>query len=62
MKRCLEVIHTKLNLFRLIKSDSMINREIKINVTFPFTVEKNHVDILIKKEENFSQSMLSLYV
>ena len=40
----------------------MINREIKINVTFPFTVEKNHVDILIKKEENFSQSMLSLYV
>jgi len=62
LKRCLEVIHTKLNLFRLIKSDSMINREIKIDVKFPFTVEKNHVDILIKKEENFSQSMLSSYV
>ena len=64
LKRCLEVIHTKLNLFRLVKPnvDSMISKEIKLDVKFPFTVGKSDVDALIKSEEGLSQSMLALYI
>lgn len=64
LKRCLEIIHTKLNLFRLVKKDetNMIAKEIKLDVSFPFTVKKSDVDILIKKEEGMSQSMMALYV
>jgi len=64
LKRCLEIIHTKLNLFRLIKSDSKIfEKDISLgDVTFPFTVLKKHVDILIKNEEPLNHSMLAMYV
>jgi ATP-dependent Lon protease len=63
LKRCLEIIHTKLNLFRLVKSENnMISKEIKLEVTFPFTVTKQNVDTLIKSEEGLSQSMLQLYI
>lgn len=63
LKRCLEIIHTKLNLFRLVKSDTkMFEKEIKIDVKFPFTVEKEHVDIFIKIDDPMSQSMLAMYV
>ena len=48
LKRCLEIIHTKLNLFRLVKSDSEIfSKELKMEVKFPFTVEVEHVKKLI---------------
>ena len=63
LKRCLEIIHTKLNLFRLVKPDqNMFAKEIEIDVKFPFTVEKKHVDILIKSDDPMSQSLLAMYV
>ena len=63
MKRCLEIIHTKLNLFRLMKADdNMLTKEIGIKVEFPFTVTKQHVDQLIKNEEKQSQSLLAMYI
>ena len=63
LKRCLEIIHTKLNLFRLVKDDSkLFENEIKMEVNFPFTVEKKHVDILIKNDEPVSQSLLAMYI
>jgi ATP-dependent Lon protease len=65
LKRCLEVIHTKLNLFRLVKmeEDNMFSKEIKMVVKFPFTVKKEDVDKLIKTEENQNQSVLnSMYL
>ena len=63
LKRCLEIIHTKLNLFRLVKPEqNMFVKEIAIEVTFPMTVEKKHVDILIKGDEPMSQSLLAMYV
>ena len=62
MKRCLEIIHTKLNLFRLVKpEDNLFSKEIAMQVSFPYTVMKNHVDILIKNEEKQSQSLLAMY-
>jgi ATP-dependent Lon protease len=65
LKRCLEVIHTKLNLFRLVSdnSDNLFTKNIDLKVKFPFTVTKKDVDALIKTEEKLSQSVLnSMYV
>ena len=65
LKRCLEIIHTKLNLFRLIKSDvKLFEKDINLGdeVVFPFVVTKKHVDILIKSEEPLNHSMLAMYV
>ena len=62
LKRCLEIIYTKLNLFRLVKADANIfAKDIDIKVEFPFTVTKKHVDVFIKNEENQNQSMLAMY-
>ena len=64
LKRCLEIVHTKLNLFRLVKEDTnMFEKDMKIGkVTFPFTVEKKHIDILVKSDETLNQSMMAMYV
>ena len=63
LKRCLEIIYTKLNLFRLMKPDSKIlGKDLDIKVSFPFTVTKKEVDILIKNNDKMSQSMLAMYV
>jgi ATP-dependent Lon protease len=53
MKRCLEIIHTKLNLYRLMKPGSnLFEGEMSLKVEFPFTVTKIIVDKLIKKDED----------
>ena len=54
LKRCLEIIYSKLNLFRLMKPDSKLFNE-KMNtlkVEFPFTVKKEIIDKLISKKES----------
>jgi ATP-dependent Lon protease len=62
MKRCLEIVHTKLNLFRLMKEeDNLFSKEIEMKVEFPITVTRKHIDILIKNEEKQSQSLLMMY-
>uniref|UniRef100_A0A6C0HHN3 ATPase AAA-type core domain-containing protein n=1 Tax=viral metagenome TaxID=1070528 RepID=A0A6C0HHN3_9ZZZZ len=62
LKRCLEIIHTKLNLFRLMKpGDNMFMKEIDLEVKFPFTVSRQLVDKFIKNDEPQNQSFLSMY-
>ena len=64
LKRCLEIIHTKLNLYRLMKPDSNLFEEdmsLKV-VSFPFTVSKDCVDKLIKKDKDSISTMYSMYV
>ena len=62
LKRCLEIIYTKLNLFRLVKpGKSLFSKDIDLVVSFPFTVTKKELDILIKNEKT-NQSMLAMYV
>ena len=49
LKRCLETIYTKLNLFRLMKSDTnLFDKDISLKVEFPFTVTREVIDKLIK--------------
>ena len=63
MKRCLEIIHTKLNLYRLMKPDSnLFEGEMSLKVEFPFKVTKDIVDKLIKKEEQNFSALYSMYV
>jgi len=63
MKRCLEIIHTKLNLYRLMKPGSnLFEGEMSLKVEFPFKVTKDIVDKLIKKEEQNFSALYSMYV
>jgi ATP-dependent Lon protease len=52
LKRCLEIIHTKLNLYRLMRPDTnLFEEDMSIKVQFPFTVTKDVIDKLIKKNK-----------
>jgi ATP-dependent Lon protease len=59
LKRCLEIIFTKLNLYRLMKPGSKLfdKDSSSIDVVFPFTVTSSVVDIMIKKAETNSPPM-----
>ena len=53
LKRCLEIVYTKLNLYRLMKPGTKLfdKDATSIEVSFPFTVTNRVVDIMIKKSE-----------
>jgi ATP-dependent Lon protease len=59
LKRCLEIIFTKLNLYRLMKPGSKLfdKDSSSIEVAFPFTVTNSVVDMMIKKAETNSPPM-----
>ena len=53
LKRCLEIIYTKLNLYRLMKPGSNIFQEdMSLKIEFPVKVEKDFVDKLIKRKDD----------
>jgi len=63
MKRCLEIIYTKLNLYRLMKPGSnLFEGEMSLKVDFPFVVTKQIVDKLIKKDTDGLETWRTLYV
>jgi ATP-dependent Lon protease len=62
LKRCLEIIHTKLNLYRLMKPGSnLFEGEMSLHVEFPFRVTKDIVDKLIKKDKDNQTALWSMY-
>ena len=62
LKRCLEIIYTKLNLYRLMKpGTNLFEEDMSLKVQFPFTVTKDVVDKLIKKNTDNLTLMHSLY-
>ena len=63
LKRCLEIIYTKLNLYRLMKPGSnLFEGEMSLKVEFPFSVTKEIVDKLIKRESDGLETWRSLYL
>jgi ATP-dependent Lon protease len=63
LKRCLEIIYTKLNLFRLMKQDTKCklfeDNNLSLKVEFPFVVSRDIVEKLIKQSnENVSLNMM----
>jgi ATP-dependent Lon protease len=62
LKRCLEIIHTKVNLYRLMKPGSnLFEGEMSLQVEFPFKVTKDIVDKLIKKETENQTALWAMY-
>ena len=63
LKRCLEIIHTKLNLYRLMKPDTnLFEEDMSLKVTFPFKVTREMVDKLIKRDKDENYLYKTLYV
>jgi ATP-dependent Lon protease len=63
LKRCLEVVHRKLNLYRLIKPDTQLfEKELALKVAFPFSVTNEVVDKLVKQSGEGKRANLSLYL
>lgn len=63
IKRCLEIIYSKLNLYRLMKPDTnLFEKDMSIKVEFPYTVTKDIVDKLIKKDTDGLETWRKLYV
>ena len=63
LKRCLETVYTKLNLHRLMRPGTQLfdNKETSLEVSFPYTVSREVVDKLIKKNETDRPNM-NLYL
>ena len=63
MKRCLEIIYTKLNLYRLMRPGSnLFEEDMSIKVAFPFTVTRDIVDKLVKtNKDSMSSALYSIY-
>ena len=64
LKRCLEIIYTKLNLYRLMKPDSkLFENEMTLKVEFPFTVTTDILKKIIKQEDSASSYLFkTMYV
>jgi ATP-dependent Lon protease len=60
LKRTLEIIHTKLNLYRLITPNdtALFEKDMGLKVTFPHVLTKKDVDTLVKIDECMNQSVL----
>ena len=63
LKRCLEIIHKKLNLYRLmIPGTNLFEQDLSIEVTFPFEVTVSLIDKLIKQDETDNKYKTSMYM
>jgi len=63
LKRCLEIIHTKLNLYRLMKpGTNLFEEDMSIEVKFPLTITKEIVDKLIKVNKENVSALYNMYV
>uniref|UniRef100_A0A6C0E3F4 ATPase AAA-type core domain-containing protein n=1 Tax=viral metagenome TaxID=1070528 RepID=A0A6C0E3F4_9ZZZZ len=63
LKRCLEIIHTKLNLYRLMKPGSnLFEEDMSVKVEFPFIITKDIVDKLIKKQLDDNTALKNMYI
>jgi len=64
LKRCLEIIYTKLNLYRVMnKSNKFFQKykDIPKDIEFPVEVSRRHLDLLIKNNENLMPTYLAMY-
>lgn len=63
LKRSLEIIYTKLNLYRLMKpGKNLFEEELTLSVEFPLTITREMVDKLIKRNSSNFNAMLAMYV
>ena len=62
LKRCIEIIFSKLNLYRMMKPDTtLFGDKIIENIKFPFELSNDIIDTLIKKKKEH-MSALQMYL
>ena len=62
LKRCLETIYTKLNLFRLLDKDIItLSDEFNFDIIFPFHLTNKMVDIFLKSNKAHTERYLTMY-
>lgn len=63
LKRCLEIIYTKLNLYRLMKpGTNLFNKDMNLDISFPVTLKPEMVSKIIKKCDNGSSKWNHMYM
>lgn len=63
LKRCLEIIFTKLNLFRLMKpGENLFEEVLSVNIEFPLTVTEKIVKELIKNKNSSHEKWKLMYM
>ena len=63
LKRCLETIYRKLNLFKLMKEgNNLFEEDLKIDVSFPITMTNDIVDKIVKLSEGTNKAAMSMYM
>jgi hypothetical protein len=63
LKRCLEIVHTKLNLYRLMKPNTNVfENDMEIKVEFPFKLTPGIVDKLIKNDAENGSGWKNMYM
>jgi ATP-dependent Lon protease len=63
LKRCLEILYTKINLYTLMKPDSkLFDGEEVIKIEYPFTITESIVKKLIKKNDSGNNIPFGLYL
>ena len=62
LKRCLEIIYTKLNLYRLMKPDTKLyGKEQSLKIVFPYIVKTEDIKVLLKKGD-YSSVPFGMYI
>lgn len=63
LKRCLEIIFTKLNLFRLMKpGENLFEDILSLKVEFPIKLNENIINILLKKVKSGDEKWKLMYL
>ena len=64
LKRCIEIVYKKLNLYRLVKpGTTLFEKDNVLVVEFPFTVTNDIVNNLIKKDESgLNKAAINMYL
>ncbi len=63
LKRCLEIIFTKLNLFRLMKPDeNLFEEDLSVKIEFPLTITEKILKELIKNKNSSDEKWKLMYM
>ena len=63
LKRCIETIYRKLNLFRLMRTgENLFEDDLAIKVEFPMKITNEIVDKVIKTNEEDNKTPVSMYM
>jgi ATP-dependent Lon protease len=64
LKRCIEIVYKKLNLYRLVKpGTTLFDKESTLVVEFPFTVTCDIINNLIKKDDSgLGKAAINMYL